>query len=274
MDKYFRPPPSDAPVFDELFARIWTLGLGQVLDKHGDSQPWTAAKLEEALGLQGYTINQRTIEYWKAGTTLPGGKNIRALARIISEPADYDAWLMALIQSVQRQKKMGTQEKDAEHVSPPSDIEGPNEVQSKLTKGKLAKMAAIGFLAVPLISAGLYLAMQPQITKLKICDGAHFSVDTLTCDHHMEMLPKGIKKIYVSFGFRNVPRGEVFHRIWFYDGMQFLTKESRYIEPWEGWTWIGNQDPEAPMANPMTSGEYTLQVRVRDTIEVASFTIE
>ena len=273
MKFYFSSPPGNNPTFDELFAYIWSFGLGRKINENGDSQQWTSAALEEAFHLRGYSISQRTIEYWQAKSALPSGKNIRALARIISDPTEYDIWLHALIQSVQSQKaarKLKTNIVDdytpADHL--PSDR--PQSTQSWPKR----LFIAVGFFCTVLVAGTVFArTSQPQVTELKICDIAHFSLETLTCKRNMQVFGTDTKKLYVSFGLRNVDRGEVFSRTWFLDGEKFLTKESRYIEPWEGWTWIGSQYPLAETAIAMAPGRYTLQVSTQNTIEVTSFTI-
>jgi len=268
---YFSTPPSNNLSFDELFAYIWNFGLGRELNENGDSQQWTGATLEEAFHLKGYSISQRTIEYWQARSALPSGKNIRALARIVSAPAEHDVWLHALIQSVQTQKAA---RKQKTNIADSTEHLPSYKPQSKQGWHKRLFIAA-GVFCITFVAGTVFArTSQPQVTELKICDGAHFSLETLTCKRNMRVFGADTKKIYVSFGLRNVDRGEAFSRTWFLDGEKFLNKESRYIEPWEGWTWIGNQDPLAETANAMRSGHYTLQISVRDTIEVASFIIQ
>lgn len=273
MKFYFSSPPENTPTFDELFAHIWSFGLGREVNKNGDSQQWTSATLEEAFHLRGYSISQRTIEYWQAQSALPSGKNIRALARVVSDPAEYDIWLHALIQSVQTQKAARKQNTTIVDAHTPADHLPSDRPQSIQSQHKRLFITAGVFCTMLVAGTVFARTSQSEVTGLKICDTEHFSLETLTCKRNVQVFGADTKRIYVSFGLRNVDRGEVFSRTWFLDGEKFLTKESRNIDPWKGWTWIGSQDPLAETANTMALGRYTLQVSVRNTIKVASFTV-
>ncbi len=286
MRKFFRAPPAPRDDFFELFHVIWDQGIGNTALPDGlCGEKWTVDSLIAAFENAGASISDRSIEEWRRGKFVPGPQNLRVLLAIVSDTRTRPAWRDTLLTSARRTRERRKLEEEANapqnQKAPASGSGQPDTspaaappataISGYLSRHKRWLWAPLAGLAAVMIAAGASWAIQPRISDIRICDAENFSVVSQRCGRHMDQLPADAKRVYVSFEVLNHPQTEPFTRTWFLNGMKILEREGLLAPPWEGWTWYGNANPDAPGAVPVDNGNYTFRVSAGPAVASVSF---
>jgi formylglycine-generating enzyme required for sulfatase activity len=293
MAKFFRPPPTDAHDFSDLFRTIWNQGIGNTAKSEGGcGEKWDYGSLIDAFAKQNASVSETTINNWLAGHHAPRAPNLYQLARIVSNQATFEAWRDALFKSAdeKRRRPSGqTHANLAQHDAAQIAVAASNPAiaSTKASPSSAPALRARRFFALQrlgmaiglgtamfvLAGFGLHFALQPRIADLKVCDVANFSVANQSCSRHLDTFPDGTKRVYVSFDVLNYPENKPFTRTWFFNGQKLSEREGLLAKPWDGWTWFGNKEPDKPGAVAMDSGNYTFRVMAGPAVRTVFFQI-
>ena len=300
MSKFFRPPPADVDDFFELLDLIWTQGIGNTSTPDGlCGQEWKNETLIAAFEAAKGSISESTIQKWRGRIVLPQTKNLYTLVSVVSNRETRPAWRDALYTSVRRTRRArnghaAANRNDETDPNVVAALARPSPAAAAQEEGAPAGPASGRFnvfrtgtwarspvwilpgLAAAVLLAfvsGALLLQRPYIADLRVCDVEHFSVANQACSRHMDRFPPDIKRVYVSFDIQNFPDNKPFTRAWYLNGQKILERKGLTAPPWEGWTWHGNKNPDAPDAVPATPGNYTLRIQAGPTVRSVAFKV-
>lgn len=284
MKKFFRPPPSDAGDFFDLFHAVWDQGIGNAVRADGlCGEKWTSESLSFAFEQSGMPVSERTIDSWHARVHVPGPENLRGLIGIVSDKVTRPAWRDALLKSARNSRAGRRREVLSDKTLPAPDAALPPASDAAAAKplpqaprNRLLRIAGIGVAALALAGAAgaaVSTYLSPRVSDLRFCDVQHFSVPERECSRNMERFDYGIRRVYVSFRIHNWPDDQPFVRTWYLNGASVLERQGLTAPPWEGWTWYGSANPEGADAVAVRPGLYTLRVRAGSAIRARTFEI-
>ncbi len=285
MAKFFRPPPAEAHDFSDLFRTIWEQGIGNIAKPEGGcGEKWDHDSLIEAFAKQNGSVSETTINNWLSGQHAPRAPNLYQLARIVSNPATFEAWRDVLFKCARvKRARSRAPALIAAPVAPDGGVTVPApappanpapSVRGFALPRRPAIAFGLGAVLLALAGFGLNFALQPRIADLKVCDVANFSVANQSCSRHLDTFPHGTKRVYVSFDVLNYPDNKPFTRTWFLNGQKLSEREGLLAKPWDGWTWFGNKEPDKPDAVAMDSGNYTFRAVAGPAVRTVFFQID
>lgn len=261
-----RSEPPEGASFWELFDHFWRRGLGNVEAEDGIAKPWTAESLETAFdGSPGV----RAIENWRRRSSLPVPDNLRKIAAVIAgdDAALRIRWYDALVDARAKELEAAPEETGTHSDETPLTGNAVEEDPTALRKriGLLAAVIAIvGFAVIGWLWFG---REQPQtVENIRICDIHFFDADAGACTQHMAVFVHGIDDVYLSFDFKNVPKGAPFERWWILDGERQAGRTSFNDEAWPGWTFW--------RPGTLKVGQYVVRVVVDGTVFTQTFQVQ